>query len=322
MKAVLLRLFLAYAVIATCAFPAIAQTYPDKSIRIIVPFSPGGGTDTFGRIVAQKLQERLGQSVVVENRPGAGGNIGADAVAKASPDGYTLLLAQDSLAIVPWLSKALPFDPIKDFAPIGVGVFMPMMLVSANNLPVTTLSELITYAKANPGKLAYGTPGAGTAHHLNFELFLSRIGATMVHVPYKGAAPMTADLVSGNLQVAFSALSSAMPLVAGGKMRVLAVADQERVPQLRDVPAINETLPGYTAHVWFGLMAPARTPATITNKLSEELRTIMNLPDVRERLGSLGYQVKPTTPAQMTRLMADEYEKWGQVIKAAGIKPE
>ena len=144
----------------------------------------------------------------------------------------------------------------------------------------------------------------------------------MVHVPYKGAAPMTADLVSGNLQVAFSALSSAMPLVAGGKMRVLAVADQERVPQLRDVPAINETLPGYTAHVWFGLMAPARTPAPIVTKLSEELRTIMNLPDVRERLGSLGYQVKPTTPAQMTKLMADEYEKWGQVIKAAGIKPE
>lgn len=300
----------------------MAQGYPDKRIRIIVPFSPGGGTDTFGRIVGQKLQERLGQPVVVENRPGAAGNIGADAVAKASPDGYTLLLAQDSLAIVPWLSKSLPFDPMKDFAPIGVGVFMPMMLVSANSLSVTSLRELIAYTKANPGKLAYGTPGAGTAHHLNFELFLTRIGGTMVHVPYKGATPMMADLMSGNLQVAFSALSSAMPLVAGGKIRVLAVANEERVPQLRDVSAISESLPGYTAHVWFGLMAPARTPAAITGKLSDELRAIVNLPDIRERLTNLGYQVKPTTPAEMTKLMADEYEKWGQVIKTAGIKPE
>lgn len=322
MKDVLLRAFFLCIVLTAFTSHGVTQVYPDRPIRIIVPFSPGGGTDTFGRIFGQKLQERLGQSVVVENRPGAAGNIGADAVAKANPDGYTLLLAQDSLAIVPWLSKSLPFDPMRDFSPIGVGVFMPMMLVSANNLSVNSLAELISYARANPGKLSYGTPGAGTAHHLNFELFLTQIGAKMVHVPYKGAVPMTADLVSGNLQVAFSALSSAMPLVASGKMRVLAVADQERVPQLRDVPAISETLPGYSAHVWFGLMAPAKTPVAITNKLSEELRTIMNLADVRERLNALGYQVKPTTPAQMTKLMADEYEKWGQVIKTAGIKPE
>lgn len=317
-----LSALLTCAAFAIAPVSAMAEAYPDKPIRIIVPFSPGGGTDTFGRVIGQKLQERLGQPVVVENRPGAAGNIGADIVAKASPDGYTLLLAQDSLAIVPWLSKSLPFDPMKDFAPIGVGVFMPMMLVAANNLPVSSLRELIEYARANPGKLAYGTPGAGTAHHLNFELFLTKIGARMVHVPYKGATPMMSDLVSGNLQVAFSALSSAMPLVTGGKLRVLAVADNERAPQLREIPTIGESLPGYTAHVWFGLMAPARTPEAITNKLSAELRAVVNLPDVRERLTGMGYQVKPTTPAEMTKLMASEYEKWGQVIRAAGVKAE
>ena len=302
--------------------PAAAQSYPDRPIRIVVPFSPGGGTDTFARIVGQKLQERLGQPVVVENRPGAAGNIGAEAVARAAPDGYTLLLAQDSLAIVPWLSKGLGFDPMKDFAPIGVGVFMPMILVAANSLPVTSLQGLIDYARANPGKLAYGTPGSGTAHHLNFELLLTRIGARMVHVPYKGAAPMTADLVSGNLQVAFAALSSAMSLVNAGKLRVLAVADDERVAQAKDVPAIGEILKGYTAHVWFGLMAPVRTPEPIVTRLATELRAAVNLPDVKERLTDLGYQVKPTTPGQMTALMTSEYEKWGQVIKTAGIKPE
>ena len=172
-----LRALLTCAAFAIAPLSAMAQVYPDKPIRIIVPFSPGGGTDTFGRVIGQKLQERLGQPVVVENRPGAAGNIGADIVAKANPDGYTLLLAQDSLAIVPWLSKSLPFDPMKDFAPIGVGVFMPMMLVVANKVPANSLRELIEYARANPDKLAYGTPGAGTAHHLNFELFLMKIGA-------------------------------------------------------------------------------------------------------------------------------------------------
>ncbi|MCC6531818.1 MAG: tripartite tricarboxylate transporter substrate binding protein [Burkholderiales bacterium] len=301
---------------------AVGQTYPSRSVRIIVPFSPGGGTDTFARVVAQKLQERLGQSFVVENKPGAAGNIGADLVAKAPADGYTLLLAQDSLTIVPYLSKSLPFDVNKDFAPIGIGVFMPMMLVASNNTPASTLAELVTYAKAHPGKLSYGTPGMGTAHHLNFETLLSRTGMRMVHIPYKGASPMMADIVSGNVQVAFSALSSTLPYSSSGKIKVLAVADRERVPQFKDVPSIAESLPEYTAHAWFGLMAPAGTAQTITRRLSDELRLIVSLPDVRERLEAMGYQVKPTTPAEMHRLMQNEYEKWGQVIRAANIKPE
>ncbi|MFM7569596.1 MAG: Bug family tripartite tricarboxylate transporter substrate binding protein [Betaproteobacteria bacterium] len=299
-----------------------AQSYPARPVRVIVPFSPGGGTDTFARVVAQKLQERLGQPFVVENRPGAAGNIGADLVAKAPADGYTLLLAQDSLAIVPYLSKSLPFDVNKDFSPIGIGVFMPMTLVAANGVPATTLAELIAHAKANPGKLAYGTPGSGTAHHLNFEALLSRTGLQMVHVPYKGAAPMMADLVSGAVQVGFSALSSTLPFATGGKIRILAIADLERAPQFRDVPAIAESLPGYTAHVWFGLMAPAGTPASITQRLSDEQRAIVNLPDVRERLEGMGYKVRPTSPAEMQTIMRSEYEKWGEVIRTVGIKPE
>jgi tripartite-type tricarboxylate transporter receptor subunit TctC len=301
---------------------AEAQTYPTRSVRIIVPFSPGGGTDTFARVIAQKMQERLGQPFVVENRPGAAGNIGADLVAKAPADGYTLLLAQDSLAIVPYLSKSLPFDVNKDFAPIGIGVFMPMMLVAANSVPATTLAELIAHAKANPGKLAYGTPGSGTAHHLNFEALLSRAGLQMVHVPYKGAAPMMTDLVSGAVQVAFSALSSTLPFATGGKIRILAIADLERAPQFRDVPTIAESLPGYTAHVWFGLMAPTGTAPAIVQRLSDEQRAIVNLPDVRERLEGMGYKVRPTAPAEMLTIMRSEYEKWGELIRRVGIKPE
>ena len=301
---------------------AEAQTYPTRSVRIIVPFSPGGGTDTFARVIAQKMQERLGQPFVVENRPGAAGNIGADLVAKAPADGYTLLLAQDSLAIVPHLSKALPFDVNKDFAPIGIGVFMPMMLVAANGVPATSLAELIAHAKAHPGKLTYGTPGAGTAHHLNFEALLSRAGLQMVHVPYKGATPMMTDLVSGTVQVAFSALSSTLPFASGGKILILAIADHERAPQFRDVPTIAESLPGYTAHVWFGLMAPTGTAPAIVQRLADEQRAIVNLPDVRERLEGMGYKVRPTATAEMRTIMRSEYEKWGELIRSVGIKPE
>lgn len=311
-------------VLACAGFVAVAQaqTYPTRSVRVIVPFSPGGGTDTFARVIAQKMQERLGQPFVVENRPGAAGNIGADLVAKAPADGYTLLLAQDSLAIVPYLSKSLPFDVNKDFAPVGIGVFMPMMLVTANGVPATTLGELIAHAKANPGQLAYGTPGSGTAHHLNFEALLKRTGLQMVHVPYKGATPMMSDLVSGAVQVAFSALSSTLPFATGGKVRILAIADLERAPQFRDVPAIAESLPGYTAQVWFGLMAPAGTAPAIIQRLSDEQRAIVNLPDVRERLEGMGYKVRPTTPVEMQSIMRSEYEKWGELIRAVGIKPE
>jgi tripartite-type tricarboxylate transporter receptor subunit TctC len=301
---------------------ANAQTYPDKPIRLVIPFSAGGGTDTFGRILAGKLQERLGQSVVAENKPGAGGNIGADMVAKSTADGYTLLLAQDSLTIAPWLYQSLNFDVMKDFAPIGVGVFMPMVLIVANDLPVNTVGDLIAYAKKHPDRLSYGSPGVGTAHHLNFESFLNQTDSKMIHVPYKGASGMVADLASGNVHVAFSALSSVLSLIESGRVRAIAVADDKRAPQLKDVPTITETIPGYTANVWFGLMAPAKTPREITEKLSEEMRAIVNTADVRERLTEMGYRVQPTTPDEMTQILNSEYEKWGALIKAVNIKPD
>ena len=323
MKIGTMKSLLAGIAMTVCAAPVWAQaSYPTKPIRLIVPFSAGGGTDTFGRAVGQKLQERLGQPVVVENRPGAAGNIGADVVAKSSPDGYTLLLAQDSLAVVPWLFKSLPFDVNKDFAPIGIGVFMPMVLVSANKVPAKTLGELIAYAKSNPGKLSYGTPGTGTAHHLNFESFLALTGTQMLHVPYKGASPLMGDLASGSVEVAFSAVSSAMPLLRSNRIRALAVADHARLPQMKDLPTIAESYPGYMANVWFGLMAPAGTPQDITNKLSAEMRASLNLPDLQERLTGLGYQIKPTTPEEMRQIMSAEYEKWGKVVKAVGILAE
>lgn len=298
------------------------DAFPTKPLRLIVPFSAGGGTDTFARTVAPGIGERLGQSVVVDNRPGAGGNIGAEVVAKSPPDGYTLLLAQDSLAVVPWLSKSLPFDVNKDFAPIGIGVFMPMILVVSSDMPAKNLAELVAYAKANPGKLSYGTPGTGTAHHFNFEAFLARTGTHMVHVPYKGATPMMGDLAGGSIQVAFAALSSAAPLIQSGKIRAIAVADRDRVPQFAELPAIAETYPGYTANVWFGLAVPAATPPDVVRKITQAFQGTMASGDVRDRLTGLGYQVKATTPEEMSRILASEYRKWGEVAKQAGIQPE
>ncbi len=317
-------ILLASVLLAAAAAPsALAQSYPGKPTRIIIGFSPGGATDTFGRILGQRLQERFGQPVIVENKAGAGGVIGVDFVAKSRADGYTLLLAFDTLAIMPWLYKSLPFDVMKDLAPIGVAVFMPMVVAVANNVPVKSVNELVAYAKANPGKLSYGSPGIGTAQHLNFERFLALTGTKMVHVPYKGASQLLIDLVSGNLNVGgLIALSSIMPFVQQGKVRAIAVAERTRVTQFKDLPTVNESLPGYLANVWFGLMAPAGTPDEITNKLSEEMRAILLLPDVRERLTGIGYQISPTSPAEMRQIMLSEHAQWGEMVKSAGIKPE
>jgi tripartite-type tricarboxylate transporter receptor subunit TctC len=307
--------------IALCSGLAMSQSYPTQPIKLIVPFSPGGGTDTFARVVSAGMQPSLGQNIIVENKPGAGGNIGADQVAKSKPDGYTLLLAQDSLAIVPWLYKGLTFDPIKDFEPIGVGVFMPMALVVKNGLPVDSVKQLIELAKTNPNKLSYGTPGIGTAHHLNFESFLKTTDTKMVHVPYKGASNMLSDLASGNLDVAFSALSSVKTLADSGKIKIIAVADTQRSPQFSSVPTVAESVPNFSAYVWFGLMAPKGTPNAITQKLSQEMSKALGTPEINKRLSDLGYRVQPTDQAGMKKIMDDEYQKWGALIKEVGIKP-
>ena len=319
------RLFaalLAGTMLAAAAASALAQGYPNRPIKIIVSFTPGGGNDVYGRAIAQKLWERLGQPVVVENKPGAGGNIGTDFVAKSAPDGYTLLVVTNGVIMLPWLSKSLPFDILKDFAPIGIGAVQPMVLVVANKVPVKSVNELIAYAKANPGKLSYATPGIGSTQHLAAEWFMHMTGTKMVQVPYKGASNMMADLMSGEVHLVFNALNTAAPLIQSGKIRAIGISEQQRLPQFKDVPTINESLPGYGMNIWFGLLAPAGTPEAIVNKLSDEQRAIVNMPDVRERLASVGFEIRPAPAPEMRHIMITESEKWGKVVKAAGIEPQ
>jgi len=310
------------AMLGATAATVLAQVFPNKPIRIIVPFTTGGGNDVYGRIIGQKLQERLGQPAVVENKPGAGGNIGAEFVAKSAPDGYTLLVVQSGITMVPWVSKSVTFDVLKDFAPLGIGTTQPMVVVVANKIPAKSIDELIAYAKANPGKLSYATPGVGTPHHLVTELFMNMTGTKMIHVPYKGASGMLANLMSGEVHVMIGALNSTIPLFQAGKIRALAVAEHQRLPQFEGLPTVNESLPGYEANIWYGLMAPAGTPDAITNKLSEEQRAIVNLPTVREQLARVGMDSNPTSAAEMRQIMTTELDKWAKVVKAAGIQPQ
>jgi tripartite-type tricarboxylate transporter receptor subunit TctC len=321
MKLPTLRRLLAVVLLASSA-GALAQPYPNKPIRIIVPFTPGGGNDVYARTVGQKLSERLGQPVIVENKPGAGGNIGAEFVARSAPDGYTLLLAQNGLTMAPFLSKSLPFDVMKDLAPIGIGVNLPMGLAVANTVPAKSVPELIAYAKANPGKMLYATPGIGTPHHLSTEMFLSMTGTTMVQVPYKGAAGMLPALMTGEVQVLFGALNSMLPHMQSGKIRGLALGDRQRNAILKDLPTVAESVPGYESVFWFGLMAPGGTPEAILNKLSEEQRVIVNLPEVKDRLAQVGFEPNATTPNETRRIFREELEKWGKVVRDAGIKAE
>ena len=313
---------LAGAMLAVPAASVLAQSFPSKLIRIIVPYPPGGAVDVFGRTIGQKLSERLGQPVIIENKPGASGNIGAEFVARSAPDGYTLLAVHNGFPMLQWVLKSLPFDVMKDFAPIGIGATMPMVMVVTNKLPVKSVSELIDYARANPGKLSYATPGIGAAHHMATEMLMNTTGIKMVQVVYKGAAGIMPDLISGEVQVAFGALNWAVPLIQSGKLRVIGIAERQRLPQFKDVPTVNELVPGFEVNFWFGLVAPAGTPGAITNKLSEEQRAIVNLPEVRTRLAGTGYDSNPTSVAEMRQIMTTELEKWGKVVKAAGIQPQ
>ena len=322
MKNGMFAALLAGATLAATAASVLAQSFPSKPIRLIVPYTPGGAVDVFSRTIGQKLSERLGQPVIIENKPGASGNIGAEFVARSAPDGHTLLAVHNGFPMLPWVSKSLPFDVMKDFAPIGIGVTMPMAMVVTNKLPVKSVSELIAYAKANPGKLSYATPGIGTAHHMATEMFMHSTGIEMVHVIYKGATAMMPDLMSGEVQVAFGALNWAVPLMQSGKLRAIGTAERQRLPQFKDLPTVSESLPGFEVNFWFGLLAPAGTSNAITNKLSEEQRAIVNLPEVRARLAGIGFDSNPTSAAEMRRTMIAEFDKWGEVVKAVGIQPQ
>ncbi len=306
---------------ATLCGTAHAQTYPTKPVTIVVPFSPGGATDIMTRLLAERLNKRLGQPVVVENKPGAGTMIASDYVAKAPADGYTLLVAASSLGIAPSLYKKVNYDPIKDFAPVSLVASVVHVLVVHPSIPAKNVGELVTWLKANPTKANYGSVGAGTSTHLESELFNSVAGVKMAHIPYKGSAPALTDLVGGQLQVMFDAYASSGPFIKDGRVRLLAVTTAQRSKSLPDTPTVSESgLPGYEAMPWLGLVAPAGTPAPVVNRLYTELNDILKEPEVQERFRSLGLDIIGSKPEDFSAFLKKDIVKWAQVIKESGAK--
>ena len=308
---------------ALAAPVVLAQAYPAKAIRVIVPSSPGGGTDILARVIAARLTEAWGQQVVVENRAGAGQMIGIELAAKAAPDGYSLLMAASTLAINPVMYKKVPYDALRDFAPITQAAALPNILVAHPSLPVKNVKELVALAKARPGQLVYASAGHGTSPHLSFELFLYMTGTKMIHGPYKGTGPGAVDTVAGQVQLMMPNLLTALPHVKSGRLRALGVTSAKRSAGVPDVPTIAQAgVPGYEAIQWYGLLAPAGTPREIVTKLHGEIVKILAAPDTREKLSSDGAEPVGSTPEQFAAFIRAETEKWGKVVKAAGIQPE
>jgi tripartite-type tricarboxylate transporter receptor subunit TctC len=307
--------------VATCA---TAQTYPTRPIRLVVPFPPGGTTDILAREAGERLSVTLGQPVVIDNRPGAGGNIGADIVAKSAPDGYTLLMATvGTHAINPSLYSKMPYDHIKDFAPVVLVAGVPNVLEVTPSLPVNSVADLIKLAKEKPGQLNFASSGNGTSIHLSGELFKSMAGVNMTHIPYKGSAPALADLVGGQVQLMFDNLPSSLPQIKAGKLRAIAVTSAQRAPALPNIPTIAESgLPGYEASSWFGIAAPRGTPGEIIETLNRESNAGLADPAIKDRLLDMGGMLLTGSPADFGKLIANETEKWGKVIREAGIKAE
>ena len=302
---------------------AQAQSYPAKTVRIIVPFAVGGIADTFARVIAQKLSDTYAQPFVVENRLGAGGNIGADLVAKSAPDGYTLVMGNiGTHAVNPYLSRNVPFDPLKDFAPIAHVLDAEGLLVVHPAVPVKSVAELIALAKSQPGKLSYASGGLGTTSHLAGELFKSMAGVEIVHVPYKGNSPAITDVMGGQVQMIFATMPTVLPQARGGRLRPIATLGASRAAATPDVPTIAETLPGFEVSNWIGLFAPAGTPAEIVSRLNADVQKVMRSPDVEKRLEAEGARFIPTTPESFGAFQRAEAAKWAKAIREAGIKPE
>jgi len=302
-------------------FAAQAQGYPTKPVRLVVSFAAGGTSDILARILAPKLSEALGQTVLVDNRPGAGGNIGAEVVAKAAPDGYTLLLAPPSLTANLALYGKLSFDPVQDLAPVTLIAELPIVLVVHPALPAKSVQELIALAKAQPGKLNFGSSGNGGIGHLVGEMFKSMTGVQMVHVPYKGNGPALTDLMAGVLNLTFSDIAGALPHVKSGKLRTLAIASQKRSPTLPDVPTIIEAgVAGFQASSWFGIVVTAGTPQPVIAKLNQEFTKLLRTPETRERLTGLAFDVVGSTTAEFAAFLRNEFVKWTRVVKDSGAK--
>ena len=308
------------ALISLVCPPAFAQTFPTKPIQIIVPLAPGGGTDLLARVIADKLRDKFGQPVTVENRSGAAGNIGADAVFKAAPDGHTLLFTQPApLVVNKALYGKLTFEP-EQFVPIALVSIQDIMLAVNPKVPASSLPELIAYARANPGKLNFGSSGAGSAPHLAAELFGSMAGVKMVHVPYKGSGESQAATLAGHVDLTFFAFSTALRHTKAGKLRAIAVGGARRNPQAPDVPSISEVLPGYSAASWTAFVAPPNTPAPVAQTLASAISEIVKMPDVQKRLVDAGDEPADMTPAQMAAFLREERQRWGTLIKDLGIE--
>ena len=303
---------------------AQAKTYPDRPIRLVIPFPPGGGSDITGRTIAQKLGEALGQQVVADNRGGAGGNIGTDIVAKAVPDGYTICMALSGpFSINGSLLGKLPFDPLKDFALITLAGATPNLLVAHPSLAAHTVKELIALAKASPGKINFASSGLGTPAQLAGELFNTMAGVKLVHVPYKGASPALTDLLAGQVQLMFSTMPPSLPQVKAGKLKAIAVTSAKRSVTTPELPTIAEAgLPGFEAITWYGMAAPAGTPPAIVKKLNAEVVKLLHLPDVKERLLATGTEASGTTPEEFATYIKSETVKWAKVIKASGARAD
>ena len=303
---------------------AQAQTYPSKPIRFIVPFPPGGGTDTNSRALTQRIAKNTGWTFVVDNKPGAGGNIGAEQAAKAPPDGYTLVLGQTSnLAINPALYAKLPYDPLRDLSPVALLVSAPVVLVVNANSKTRSLADLLVAARSDPGGVTYASPGNGTVSHLAGELLQRASGVKLTHVPYKGASQALTDTLGGQVQSFMSSVPSALGQLRGGKLRALAVTSAKRSPELPDVPTIAESgYPGFEANTWYGLLAPAGTPAPIVALLNSEVNRVLATPEVRGRLASEGGDTLGGSPEQFASFLKAEHAKWGRVVRDSGAKAD
>jgi len=317
-----LRLATVAAALPTMSRFGWAQAYPTRPVRLIVPFAPAGGTDVMARLLSQPLSERFGQQFIVENRAGAGGNIGTEAVVRAQPDGYTLLMMLTPNAVNATLYEKLNFNFIRDIAPVAGVSREANVLVVHPSVPAKTVGDFIAYVKANPGKITVASSGTGSSPHIASELFKMMVGANMVHVPYRGAGPALTDLLGGQVQVMFATMSSSLAYIKDGRLRPLAVTTSTRSEVLPDVPTVADSVAGYEASTWYGVGAPKNTPTEIIDKLNSGINAILADPQMKAQLATLGSSVLLLSPVQLGKLVADETEKWGKVIRAANIRAE
>jgi len=318
-----LALGLVLAGAAAVPIDAASQAYPNRPIRFIIPYAVGGGTDILGRIVALRLTERIGQQVIVDNRPGAGAIIGSEILVKSAPDGYTIMTANIAHGANPYLQKKLPYDTENDFVPVTLMALLPSLLVVHPSVPARSVSEFVAAARAKPGEMGYGTAGNGSANHLTMELFKVTTKTNIVHVPYKGGGPAMQDLLAGQVKAMFITVPPVLPQVKAGKLLALGISSGKRSPTLPDVPTVAESgVPGFEVYEWQGVVLPKGTPRPIVDRLHKEITGVLGLPDVRERIGGLGAEVVGGTPEEFATFIRRELKLWERVIREAGIKPD